>query len=188
MGLAQLYTVVWETAFSRIGAWGAGNTLRPAFYLPRCHYSTPFERQAQGVFAIKWGCACRDRVARHGRGVGGYRVPGIRRGQRLVPLHAIPRRWAGKPWDAGPVGIASLVCPAGHGTGVIICRGLSLLLRPFAGLAGAFIFALESKQILFRIDMELIQWYNRIKERSVPYDRYWKAYQRSAGSTPFITG
>ena len=40
---------------------------------------------------------------------------GIRRGQRLVPLHAIPRRWAGKPWDAGPVGIASLVCPAGHG-------------------------------------------------------------------------
>lgn len=38
-----------------------------------------------------------------------------RRGQRLVPLHAIPRRWAGKPWDAGPVGIASLVCPAGHG-------------------------------------------------------------------------
>lgn len=40
---------------------------------------------------------------------------GARRGQRLVPLHAIPRRWAGKPWDAGPVGIASFVCPAGHG-------------------------------------------------------------------------
>lgn len=40
---------------------------------------------------------------------------GTWRGQRLVPLHAIPRRWAGKPWDAGPVGIASLVCPAGHG-------------------------------------------------------------------------
>lgn len=40
---------------------------------------------------------------------------GARRGQRLVPLHTIPRRWAGKPWDAGPVGIASLVCPAGHG-------------------------------------------------------------------------
>ena len=57
---------------------------------------------------------------------------------------------------AGPVGIASLVCPAGHGTGVTICRGRSLLLRPFAGLAGAFIFALESKQILFRIDMERI--------------------------------
>lgn len=35
---------------SRIGARGVGSILRPAFYLPRCHYSTPFTRKVQAVF------------------------------------------------------------------------------------------------------------------------------------------
>ena len=60
-----------------------------------------------------------------------------------APCNPPPMDW--QALGAGPVGIASLVCPAGHGTGVTICRGLSLLLRPFAGLAGAFNFASESK-------------------------------------------
>jgi len=113
---AVLYCCVGDSA-SRIGARGAGNTLRPAFYLPRCHYSTPFERQVQAVFwVLRLGCGWpgNRRPATVGQ-VGGCRSPGIRRGQRLVPLHAIPRRWAGKPWETGRVGIGSLVCPAGHG-------------------------------------------------------------------------
>lgn len=59
---------------------------------------------------------------------------------------AIPRRWAVKPWGVAPVGIAVARMPCGAWDGgVIICRGLSLLLRPFMGLAGAFCFAMELK-------------------------------------------
>lgn len=54
-------------------------------------------------------------MARHDRADGQLSALDARRGQRLVPLHAIPRRWAGKALKRWPVGIASLVCPAGHG-------------------------------------------------------------------------
>ena len=132
---AVIHCCVGDSA-SRIGAWGVTSTLRPAFYLPRCHYSTPFERQAQGVFAIKWGCACRDRVARHGRGVGGCRAPGIRRGQRLVPLHAIPRRWAGKPWALAPWGLRRSYALRGMRQGLLSAVGVRCSCGPLRGLQG----------------------------------------------------
>ena len=46
---------------------------------------------------------------------GGCRVPGIRRGQRCVRSVQSPADGRSKPWEVVPVGIASLVCPAGHG-------------------------------------------------------------------------
>lgn len=100
--------------------------------------------QAFFVDKVGFGCPEKGWPATAGQ-MGGCRTPGIRRGQRCVRSVQSPADGLSKPWEAGPVGIASLVCPAGHGTGVIICRGLSLLLRPFMGLAGAFCFALESE-------------------------------------------
>ena len=54
-------------------------------------------------------------VARHERTGGRLSVPGCRAGPKVCPLGAIPRRWALKALGRWPVGIASLVCPAGHG-------------------------------------------------------------------------
>ena len=52
-------------------------------------------------------------VARHGWGLGGLWWLGARRGQRLVPLHAIPRRGAGGGLEAGPRGNCVAVMPCG---------------------------------------------------------------------------
>lgn len=59
-------------------------------------------------------CVCLDGVARHGRTGGRLSRSWHKAGPKVCPLGAIPRRWGCKPWEAGPVGIASLVCPAGH--------------------------------------------------------------------------
>ena len=58
------------------------------------------------MWAGKW-------VARHGWGLGGLWWLGARRGQRLVPLHAIPRRGAGGGLEAGPRGNCVAVMPCG---------------------------------------------------------------------------
>lgn len=54
------------------------------------------------------------RVARHGRADGQLTALGAGRSQRLVPLHAIPRRWAGKTLGWCPRGdcVARMPCGA----------------------------------------------------------------------------
>ena len=61
---------------------------------------------AKPLFCCSEGVHCVSAawVARHGRGRGAYRRLGARRGQRCVPLHAIPRRglavtYAVRPWE-----------------------------------------------------------------------------------------
>lgn len=70
---------------------------------------------------------CGKLVARHGRDMGSCRnrVQGGAKG--FVRAVAIPRRWAGKPWDTGPVGIAGAWMPCGawdgdEGTGAVLWR------------------------------------------------------------------
>lgn len=89
------------------------------YYSP-CLYCTAICDGAQAVFSdfssprplfcCSEGvhCVSAALVARHGRGRGAYRRLGARRGQRCVPLHAIPRRGAGGNLRRPPVGIASL--------------------------------------------------------------------------------
>ena len=58
---------------------------------------------------------------------------GIMRGQRCVRSLQSPAKWAGKPWEAVPVGIASLVCPAGHGDEVKGRKALEGMKKKGAG-------------------------------------------------------
>ena len=136
---AVIHCCVGDSA-SRIGAWGVTSTLRPAFYLPRCHYSTPYDNIMQAFFVGKVGFRCPEKgwPATTGQ-AGGCRGLGAGRGQRCVRSVQSPADGRSKPWEAGPVGIASLVCPAGHGMGISIGCSLSLLLRPFMGLQGRFV-------------------------------------------------
>lgn len=60
---------------------------------------------------------------------------GIRRGQRCVRLLRSPAD--GLAVDAGPRGDCLACMPFGEIAA--ICRGLSMLLRPYVGLAGAFL-------------------------------------------------
>ena len=98
----------------------------PLFYTIRVKGSSGFCNKVSLWVTWKW-------AVRLGWKLGGCLSPSIRRGQRLVPLHAIPRRWAGKPWGAGPVGIASLVCPAGHGDEVGGRKALESMKKQGAG-------------------------------------------------------
>lgn len=52
-------------------------------------------------------------VASHGRGRGAFRCIGARRGIRLVPLHAIPRRGAGSDLSPRSRGNCVALMPAG---------------------------------------------------------------------------
>ena len=58
---------------------------------------------------------------------------GIMRGQRCVRSMQSPADGLAKPWEAGPVGIASLACPAGHGDEVKGRKALEGMKKQGAG-------------------------------------------------------
>ena len=97
MGAAQVSCCVGGRV-SCIGAWGTRNTSRPALYAfaVSCFIIADSGKLCKGFFVLlltKWRGECVGGwVARHGWRLGGCRRLDARRGQMLVPLHAIPRR------------------------------------------------------------------------------------------------
>ena len=135
MGVAQFYCCVGGHV-SCIGAWGVGTPCALPFirldailahipleckrFFRTLHCPGRFFCCSEGVH-----CVSAAWMARHGHGRGAYRRLGARRGQRCVPLHAIPRRGTGGDLLPCPRGNCVALTPCGAWDIGVSCRGPS---------------------------------------------------------------